>query len=301
LIFVLFKFSLRMKPGVTVHYLNHAPPFIDRIMGRRVVFSWVANSFPKFTFKKNQFADYLCATIAFYCSHTIDILTPSVAERFRRSPYFDRISITTGGSFVDVNHFKPSEKKINDIVFLGRTSYMKNAVAFLEAVPFVFERMKIAGINTRFQIFGAPADQEEKVKELMSVYSSLGIPVFRGQTPDPCSVLRSAKVFVSLQRASNYPSKSLIEAMSCGCVPIINLSGESIMMANENDAVFIDEHFTVQQLADAACSILLLSDMEFMRRSKAVREFAIANFCFNKQVDYYEKVWFPSSILSEKH
>jgi glycosyltransferase involved in cell wall biosynthesis len=288
----LIALAFRVPRGATVHYLLYAPPLIDRLLGHRVIVSWVANYTPSLGRALSKNKVWLSAKVSFFSAHWLDVLNPNVAADLRRKFAFtNKISVTTGGSFVDFDHFRPAEQKFDEIVFLGRTEANKNALAFVQAIPIIAASLSAAGRSAKFLIYGAPADQESKISRLLESQSYREISIERGYTSNPSSILSTAKVFVSLQVPSNYPSKALIEAMSCGCIPVINESGESRLMADDSVARYIPAIFTIEQLAKAVVDLLLMNEEEFSERSIAVRKQAIERFCMIRQVQYFSALW----------
>lgn len=282
----------RFQRGATVHYLLNAPPLVDRLLGHRMIHSWVANYSPRPGRTRAVNTIWLAARAAFLSAHKIDVLNPSVADDLRRSRLLARrISVTPGGSFADFYHFRPAAHKRNDVVFLGRTESGKNALAFVYAIPMIAARLAMAGRTARFLVYGAPAGQEVEITRMLASDAYRHIEVERGHTADPAAILASAKVFVSLQVPSNYPSKALVEAMGCGCVPVISASGESRLMADDTLASYIPAAFSPKELAEAVAGILLLEEPAFAARSSAVREQAIARFRIERQVEYFADLW----------
>lgn len=282
----------RFQRGATVHYLLNAPPLVDRLLGHRMILSWVANYSPRLGRTRAANTIWLTARAAFFSAHRIDVLNPSVADDLRRSRLLTRrINVTPGGTFADFDHFRPAAHKRNVVVFLGRTESGKNALAFVHAIPLIASRLARAGRIARYLVYGAPAGQEVEITRLLASDAYSRIEVERGHTTDPAAILASAKVFVSLQVPSNYPSKALVEAMGCGCVPVINVSGESRLMADDALACYIPAAFSPKELAEAVAGILLMEEPAFAARSSAVREQAIARFRIEPQVEYFAALW----------
>ncbi len=288
----LFKVTWCLPRGATVHYLQNAPPLISRLLGHRMIYSWVSNYCPSLGSTRVQNTIWLGAQAAFISAHRIDVLTPSVAKQLQRNFFIARrISITEGGTFADFNHFCPGTQKRDEVVFLARTEPKKNGLAFVQAIPLIAKRLAEAGRSARFLVYGAPASQDAEIARLLTTEVYRGIVVERSQTSDPGSILACAKVFVSLQVPSNYPSKSLVEAMGCGCVPVINESGDSSLMADDTLASYIPCYFTLEELAAAVVDILLMEEQSFAVRSSAIRKEAIARFRIERQVEYFAKLW----------
>jgi glycosyltransferase involved in cell wall biosynthesis len=57
--------------------------------------------------------------------------------------------------------------------------------------------------------------------------------------PDPIRTLLRSKVFVSLQDVENYPSQSLLEAMTCGCAIVATDVGLTRQLLNEDCAILV--------------------------------------------------------------
>jgi glycosyltransferase involved in cell wall biosynthesis len=278
--------------GSTVHYLLNAPPLIDRLRGHRMIVSWVANFTPRPHGGRAAMQTWLTAQLAFRSAHRLDILNPDVAEALSRQPGLAvKIATTAGGSFTDFDHFRPAAAKQDDVVFLGRTEAVKNPLAFVQAIPLIAGRLARSGRAARFLLYGAAAGQEPAIQALLASPEYRGLAIERGHTGNPAALLSQAKVFVSLQVPSNYPSKALVEAMGCGCVPVINASGESRLMADDGLASYIPAAFTPDELANAVAGVLLLDEPAFAKRSAAVRAQAIERFRIERQVEYFARLW----------
>jgi glycosyltransferase involved in cell wall biosynthesis len=288
----LLKVTLSLQRGATVHYLLNAPPLIDRLLGHKMILSWVANYCPRPGRTRAANTIWLAAQAAFFSAHQLDVLNPSVAQCLRRNRFLtQRVSVTAGGSFADFDHFCPHAYKYNDVVFLGPTEACKNALAFVQAIPLIATRLETAGRSARFLVYGEPAGQEAEIARLLASEAYRGIAVERGYTADPAAILAPAKVFVSLQVPSNYPSKALVEAMGCGCVPVINASGESRLMSDDALASYIPTVFSPEELAEAVVGILLMEEQAFSARSSAVRKQAIERFRIERQLEHFADLW----------
>jgi glycosyltransferase involved in cell wall biosynthesis len=221
----------------------------------------------------------------------IDVLNPEVLALLGKDERLaGKLSLTAGGTIVDGHTFKPAAKR-DLIVFMGRVERYKNALAFVEAMPVIAGRVGALGKRPAFRIYGRPADQAEAVRALLVSPTHRELDIAWEQTSDPASAVAPAKVFVSLQSPSNYPSKALAEAMAAGCVPVISDSGESRRMADPALARFIPEHFTADELASAIGDILALDDGAFAARSAAVRKDALKRFDIKPQADYFSRLY----------
>lgn len=277
-----------LPPGTIVHHILQAPPLLHRLRGHRVLLSWVGTTFPRLSEKP---ADWAASNLSVRSAGLVDVLDPQIFDQLGRDRALaPKLRLTAGGTIVNGKAFRPGEKR-DLVVFLGRVEKYKNALAFVETLPLLNELLTAAGKKTAFRVYGRPADQGQAVRTSLDSLAYQTIDVSWEETSDPASVLAPAKVFVSLQTPSNYPSKALAEAMAAGCVPVITDSGESRRMADAKLAQFIPEHFTRQQLADAIRAVLTLSDAQFARRSAAIRADAVRRFALAPQADYFAHLY----------
>ncbi|MCH2159783.1 MAG: glycosyltransferase family 4 protein [Oleiphilaceae bacterium] len=64
--------------------------------------------------------------------------------------------------------------------------------------------------------------------------------VILGYSTNPTEELAQSKVFLSLQKHNNYPSQSLLEAITCGCAVIATDVGETRMIVTENNGRLVN-------------------------------------------------------------
>lgn len=144
----------------------------------------------------------------------IDALTANVRASLIKEGYEAGKIGVPPGSVVDVERFQPAAAKEPWVVFAGRLVEEKNPMLFLEALPTV--RRAVPG--AKFFLLG----EGPLSKQAAELVARLGLsPVVElGFEPDLAPVLGRALVFVSLQRQDNYPSQSLLEAMSAGMAAV---------------------------------------------------------------------------------
>jgi glycosyltransferase involved in cell wall biosynthesis len=83
-----------------------------------------------------------------------------------------------------------------------------------------------------------------------------------GFTPDLSPLLCRARVFVSLQRQDNYPSQSLLEAMSCGTSTVATDVGLTWQLVDEDTGIRVKPD--PEDIAKAV--VTLLRDPQRCRR-----------------------------------
>lgn len=277
----------RLPRGSVVHHILQAPPLVHRLHGHKMLVSWVSTFFPEPFDSQPSFNHWLVSSLSLRAASLIDVLNPEIMQDFATRPELLRKArLTVGGTFVDGATFRPGAKR-DEILFLGRIERFKNALAFVRSIPVIARRLAAIGKATRIRLYGRPGDQGEEVRRLLGRPDFRAIDIQWSETDNPAQVLATAKVFVSLQSPSNYPSKALAEAMAAGCVPVISDSGESRRMASPAVARFVPENFTGEELAEAVAEILALDEDAFAKRSAAARSEALERFRIEPQADYF--------------
>ena len=226
----------------------------------------------------------------------VDVLEPVVVEPLRRGLFFRSRHISmTSNSFVDSDMYRPKHKR-NLLVFCGLFHPEKQAHRLAAALPTVVARLAEADVrDVAFAFCGRDASDARLADAVCDL--KLSIPVSVGYEPNPGGLLAEAKVFFSLQRTTNYPSKSLLEAMSSGCVPIVTDVGSTRRIATDDFAQFVPKDFTPEQVASAATTILTFDAATFDRYSSAARAFAMTRFSVEAMASYYENIY--SSLVEQ--
>jgi len=116
---------------------------------------------------------------------------------------------------------------------------------------------------------------------------SKGINVEFIRTKKVFDYLEKSKIFLSLQKYSNYPSRALAEALVCGNIPIITDVGESRLMISKDLGRFIPVKFSCKDLLEAILEIFAYSFDEYKRRAIDIKTFADRQFSIKRISDYY--------------
>jgi glycosyltransferase involved in cell wall biosynthesis len=96
--------------------------------------------------------------------------------------------------------------------------------------------------------------------------------------------LRDASIFLSLQQENNYPSQALLEAMACGCIPIVTDVGETRKIVNEDSGFLVTEN--IKQIVGII--IHIFDNIEFFEiRGREIREMALRKFNIETYMKYY--------------
>jgi glycosyltransferase involved in cell wall biosynthesis len=114
-----------------------------------------------------------------------------------------------------------------------------------------------------------------------------GIPIECYYEPHPEKVLRRSKIIMSLQRFTNYPSRSLLEAMACGNLPVITDVGESRLLATEEFAEFVPGRFSADRLAAAVLKLISYSSGTYQLKVNAMLAHLARSFSIDTHLAYY--------------
>ena len=193
---------------------------------------------------------------------------------------------------MDLAHFTPKRKQAK-VAFLGRLEREKGALTFVHAALEASRRLEALGIAAKFNLYGAEGDESNRIRRCLAGHPEA--PIYVDYADDPKEALADAKVFVSLQRNSNYPSKALAEAMACGCVPVVTDAGESRLMVDSDLAEFVAKDCSPDEVASAIVRLLTLPHTDYEQRSQAVRCFAERRFKISVQAEYYAKLYREAS------
>ena len=284
----LFILSMCTNKEVIFHYPGVTIPFLHNITRNKFILSNTISSF--FQGEYSSLKTKLLFLGSALTAWKIDILNPNQYEDFKkRFPYFKNKISLTPQNFVNINVYKSRCPKKNDIVFLGRLPKddTKNVIPFVKAIPYISQFLSQNNIRDfRFFILGHGA-LEKQVQQILSEDRYAKIPVFFQYEPNPCTILSYSKIILSLQKYSNYPSRSLLEGMSCGNLPIVTDVGETRLIAKENFSKFISPEIKETELASAIFEILNLNCSNFLDKSITVRKFIVENYSINSQARYY--------------
>lgn len=224
-------------------------------------------------------------------SACVDVLDPHVCRQLGLAfPWRRSRLCNTPGSFVDLEVFRalPAAQKRDRIVFCGLFSHEKQAPRLAAAIPRMLGMLEDAGLgHTEIWMMGRA--QEGNVTETVE---ALGDPRVRAfHSADPQSILAESKVFLSLQRSTNHPSKALLEAMACGCAPVVTDTRDSRLTAPEELARYVPRDFTAGDLVRASIPLLRRTESEVDRATLAMREHMAKRFSIGAMAEYYWRLY----------
>ncbi len=121
-------------------------------------------------------------------------------------------------NIVDVNN---DDNKIYDIISLSRIDKNKNLPLLIRAVEKLNNpqlKVLVAGDGPEFENIKSMVQE----KQLESNFEFLG---FVSDIDYKIDILKKSKIFISCSKGEGFPV-SLLEAMSCGCVPVVSNVGD---------------------------------------------------------------------------
>ena len=225
---------------------------------------------------------------SFLQSDKLDVLDPGVARWLKKVyPFKSNRIFRTSNSFVDTEKYRPHYPKKNGIVFLGRFIEKKGILKLITSLPVIHQSLLHKGIkNHHFYILGyGPLENDVTAIVKTEAYSQ--IPVTIQVSHHPEEILADSKIFLSLNSENNYPSKSLLEGLSAGNIPIVTNVGTTEMIAPKAFSKYLSADFDANQLADAVTEVLNIGDEDFVKLSAAARNFVMEHFTIRQMADYY--------------
>ncbi len=276
-------------PNDILHYILSFPTYIFPLKHQKTVYSLTESSLKNVNIKGRIL--YLINALRANC---VDILDPVVHKKFSRYFFFKKNRILlTPGSFVDTSIFKPAldHLKENWFVFLGRFFFVKQVIEFIQTLPEVCKRLDAEGILNYKFIFLGYGQLEQQLVSIIDEPAFRELPIVIKKTNNPEEILAKSKIFFSLQLRNNYPSKSLLEAMAAGNIPLVTDVGNTRMIAKPSFSSYVPEKFSATDIADQMIRILALDEELMQTKMKAARDCVIENFSIQTSAVYYRDIY----------
>lgn len=216
-------------------------------------------------------------------STVLDCLYPSCTKLLKQT--FPKQKVyQTPIPFTETQLFYPKNKN-NTIVFSSRLINGKNADLFIKGIALAATAIKKNGYHCYICGAGKQLNMLKKLSENKGCSDFLEFTNFI----DMESILPYAKIFCSLQQDENYPSQSLLEAISSGCYCISTNVGDTNIIVKEEfgTLINIDEY----ELADSLIKAVNFKKSNWNKISLSAREFAMLNFRKDRAVTYYQNIF----------
>jgi glycosyltransferase involved in cell wall biosynthesis len=278
----------REDPGSVFHYVMISPLLVQRFLSPRTLFT-ITNAKLYLLSAKGK-ADILGGAAR---ATRVDVLDHLLYQKMARGFAWKSGAFSvTPNSYVDLEHYQPAswEERTQAVVFTGLFSEEKQVFRLVDQLPSVLAGLERRGIAPpAVRLLGRETRSPgiaEQVARTLKRYD-----VTAGYDPNPAQVLRTAKAYLALQRASNYPSKALLEAMACGVLPIVTDTGTTRRLAHEDFALFLPREFTAEQLTEHLATILTMPRTTYEQRARAGRRVVEERFTIDSMAAYYAQLY----------
>jgi glycosyltransferase involved in cell wall biosynthesis len=266
--------------GSYFHFIEFFPAIFP--FNTKLLFSITASNLSIYNIK-GRVMQYFGALF----SKRIDILDPEIYKSCKKIFFYKKKNVfLTTCTYCNNERFVIEEKE-NWIVFLGNFSHLKQPLKYLQSIPSIYKKVESLNLKgLKFLLLGNDGIEQDMHDEIkLERYNNIPIEIKFSANPE--KYLNKSKVFVSLQLFNNYPSKSLVEALSSGNIPIVTDNGQTRLIANEDFSYYVKEDFEPEAIADAVYDILLKDECAFNQKSILARDFILNNHTLIKMSDYY--------------
>jgi glycosyltransferase involved in cell wall biosynthesis len=275
-------------PRGVFHFVTLPPTLVQVFSSHRTLFTLATSSMKHFN--RVGRADIYLGILR---AARTDVLDPDVYRSLGRQFWFKRGALSlTPNSYVDLDYYAPAptEERRQRITFVGTFSAEKQARRLVDQLPAIAAGLRARGIDgVEFRLLG----KELSSPGLSEVCEALrpAIDVKAWFDRNPRDVLRASRVFLSLQRASNYPSKALLEGMACGVLPVATDVGSTRTLVREDFGWFVPRDFSAEDIARCCAEILLLAPEVFRAKVAAMRAHLAENFSVESMARYYRHLY----------
>jgi glycosyltransferase involved in cell wall biosynthesis len=280
--------ALWQCPDAVLHDVLVPPVLVHPLRLRRVVFTVPLSGLNLYS-RVGRASVYAGALAAGRTDFLDQGVHDAVARRLplRRS----RFSVTPG-SFVDTTLYapRPFAQRQARVQFVGQLSSEKQAFRLVDALPEIDRLLKGRGLSVAFRLAGRESGEQPSIAARLSSLPRT-IDVQAGFDPEPRHALARSRVFLSLQRNTNYPSKALLEALACGALPVITDVADSRRMVPDGVAEWVPRDFGAAELATAIERLVRLSEAEHDERVARARAHLEQHFSFGPMAAYYQELW----------
>lgn len=220
----------------------------------------------------------------------VDVLDPNIFKLLK-TLFFNKknkVYITTN-SYCDVDKFEtlPFEDKKDWFVFLGRFEHLKQVDKLIDILPDIYNKIKGKFTNDLKFVFLGYGSMDDLLREKIKKPSFKEIPILIQATLSPQDILKYSKFFFSLQLNNNYPSRSLIEAMCSGNIPICTDVGQTKWLAKPEFSFYVPEYFTFTDFEKVFNDMDKISKQDLTKKGALARQTVMNEHTIEKMFDYY--------------
>lgn len=183
----------------------------------------------------------------------------------------DRIHLCHNGFESSEFHARGRERPVSlegASVVIGTVAVLrkeKNLPLLLDA----FARLHAVNARAKLVVVG---DGPMK-SDLFNQAERLGLSqacLFEEATPNPANWMRAIDIFVLCSRSESFPN-ALLEAMACGCCPVVSRVGGTLELVTHEKTGLTFDSGDVKQLADALCRLTHDADARSRCADAAIR------------------------------
>lgn len=258
-------------------------PFViaGKLSGARCIWLLVNTSLSSYEFDNigQRILFNLCACMA----DNVDCLFPASVPIIKKHIKKTEIVSITPCAFTDLEEFKSVEKE-KSFVFLSRLVKGKNAELFLDAVILIKPFLQKKG----YKVIIAGDGELKPILEDIVEREKLGNIVFLPGYVDSREYLPQAEVFLSLQNINNYPSQSLLEAISCGCYIIATDVGDTRTIVKSEFGSLCG--YDAKEIANLMIEFMNKDLKDKQKIRQEARSFAEKTFIIDRSVEHYREL-----------
>lgn len=224
---ILFNRCKHLHYPVDPSYLSLFHSFVGRLL--HVGYSLSVVDSTRVTRENfNRYSWLVWRRSVFFASR-LDCLSEGIAGNVRA--LFNRVpSIEVSPcSFTDYSKSQIAAHKDFDIVLMSRLCAGKGIDLFFDALA-VLCKQHGADVIAKIGIFGS-GPMHDYVRARIQALPELNFEF--GYASNPFEIFSRTKIFLSLQEKENYPSQSLLEAISCGALVIATDVGETYRIVSD--------------------------------------------------------------------
>ena len=274
---------LRRKEISLIWFFNFDRVIVKTMMlSRKTYLMTIANYyFSVLSFKtlKSKLLFYY----VFHRANIIDCLFPSSASMLK-SRYCKKSIFVTPIPFTKSDIYKPAANKNRTIVFASRLVEEKNIMVLLESIKQLRDYLESKMYKLIICGDGPLKTQVLDTIENGNLYS---IVEYLGNI-NTATVFPNSSIFVSIMTGENYPSQSLIEAISAGNYCIVGRGKDTNKLIKKEFGMEID--ISVDNLSKELKRAIDVCEIDHQSVVLSAKEFAQDNFNIRNSVDYFEQL-----------
>ena len=235
---------------------------------------------------KKGFPEKILMEINYRMSNQLDTLYPSSLPLLKKK--YDnqkRQFSVTPCSLPRIERYSKMVPKKKYILFAGRLIENKNPELFTRAAIQCADQLREAGFVC---LICGDGPLKEEIASIIDEAKCEDVISLKGYV-NMEEVTPECLVFCSLQHTENYPSQSLLEAITAGCYCICTNSGDTNVIIKDEFGKLVKED--VNELAGALREVLSFDSEKWTEVYNAARNFGVDTFSVQNAVQHYEKLF----------